>query len=212
MDTQVMRAAVFGMANPFTGKQAPDHQARGFATQSPLESETKYFPFAKHYNKHRPSNVMVPLPEFPLGVNPTFSRQEGSQESVRGKEVPNIKGDNRVLSADLVEMYAKIEARHRDAPGPLSGDYQGSPWAYGALYGLPIGHPTNASNFIAEYGEALSDQEWHRRTEQLVKEGYEPERIHKAMEDHVNDYLRKRLATKSGLSISDSIAKKLATR
>ena len=207
-----MRASVCGYANPFTGKQAPDHQVRGFATQDKLEGELKYNPFAKSYPKHRPSNVMVPLPEFPLGVNPTFSRQEGSYDSLRGKEVPNIKSEGRVLSGDLVEMYAKIEAKHRDVPGPLSADYQGSPWMYGALYGLPPAHPTNASNFIAEYGEALSDQEWHRRTQQLVDEGYEPERIHKAMEDHVNDYLRKRLATKSAISLSDTLAKKLTTR
>jgi len=197
MDPKVLRAAACGYANPFRGKQAPDHLALGFATQTPLESETKYFPYERAYPRFKPSNVMKPLPEFPFGVQPTFNRQEDSQGHLRGNiSLPDITSTGRVLSADLVEMYAKIEARHRDAPGPLSADYTGSPWMYGALYGLPLSHPTNASNFIAEYGSALSDNEWTRRTANLVQEGYEPQRIHKAVEEHLSDYLRKRVATR----------------
>jgi len=196
MDTQVMRASVFGMANPFTGKQAPDHQPRGFVTQDRLEGELKYNPFAKSYPRFKPSNVLKPLPEFPLGVQPTFSRQEGSYDSLRGKDVPNIKGECRVLSGDLVEMYAKIEAKHRDAPAPLSSDYQGSPFMYGALYGLPASHVTNGTNFIAEYGEALSDQEWHRRTQKLVDEGYDAKHVAEMMKEHIGDQIKKRLSTR----------------
>ena len=197
MDTQVLRAAVQGFANPFRGKQGPDHQPLGFATQTPLESETKYMPYEKAYPRFKPSNVMKPLPEFPFGVQPTFSRQEDSKGHLRGNiSLPDVYTTGRVLSGDLVEMYSKIEARHRDAPAPLSGDYQGSPWMYGALYGLPLSHPTNGSNFIAEYGEALSDKEYHRRTEKLVQEGYAPERIQKAMEENICDHLKKRLAAR----------------
>jgi len=196
MDTQVMRASVFGYANPFMGKQAPDHQARGFPTQDRLEGELKYNPFAKSYPRFKPSNVMKPLPEFPMGVQPTFSRQEGSYDSLRGKDVPNIKSESRVLSADLVEMYAKIDAKHRDAPAPLSADYQGSPFMYGALYGLPASHVTNGTNFIAEYGEALSDQEWHRRTQKLVDQGYDAKHIEEAMKDHICDQIKKKLSTR----------------
>ena len=191
-----MRAAVFGMANPFTGKQAPDHQARGFVTLDKLEGELKYNPFVKSYPKHRPSNAMIPLPEFPMGVQPTFSRQQGSEDSLRGKDVPNIKSEGRVLSGDLVEMYAKIEAKHRDVPSALSADYQGSPWMYGALYGLPPSHPTNGSNFIAEYGEALSDQEWHRRTQKLVDEGYDAKHVAEMMKEHIGDTIKRKLATR----------------
>jgi len=139
---------------------------------------------------------MKPLPEFPFGVQPTFNRQEGPVQDFLRQNIsmPDIKSNDQTLSADLIEMYAKINAKHRDAPSALSADYQGSPWMYGALYGLPLSHPTNASNFIPEYGAGLSEKEWNRRTQMLVKEGYEPERIHKAMEDHSHEYLKKRLA------------------
>jgi hypothetical protein len=195
MDTQVMRASVVGMANPYMGKQAPDHQARGFSTQLELEGETKYFPFVKRHAKFRPSNVMIPLPEFPMGVQPTFNRQQGSEDSLRGKLMPYVKNESCVLSADLVEMYAKIDAKHRDAPAPLSADYQGSPFAYGALFGLPIAHPTNASNFVAQYGEALSDQEWHRRTQKLIDEGYDAKHVEEMMKEHIGDTIKRKLAT-----------------
>jgi hypothetical protein len=198
MDTQVMRAAVFGMANPFTGKQAPDHQVRGYTTQDKLEGELKYNPDAKSYPRFKPSNVMKPLPEFAFGVQPTFSRQEGAVEDRLRQNIslPDVYTTGRVLSGDLVEMYAKIEAKHRDVPGPLSGDYQGSPYMYGALYGLPLSHPTNGGNFIAEYGEALSDQEWHRRTQKLVDEGYDAKHVAEMMKEHIGDQIKKRLSTR----------------
>lgn len=196
MDTNVLRASVCGMATPFRGAQAPDHQARGYATQEPLESETKFYPFERPYPRFKMSNVMKPLPQFAPGVMPTFDRQEGSADSLRGKEIPTVRMEGRVLSADLIEMYAKIENYHRDAPAILSGDYQGSQWMYGAREGLPIGYPTNASNFIGEYGAALSEAEWSRRTHKLVDEGYAPELVKKAMEDNISDYLRKRISTR----------------
>jgi len=197
MDTQVIRASVCGYANPSTVKQAPNHKALGFTTQTPLESETKYYPYAKPYPRFRPSNVLKPLPEFPFGVNPTYNRQEDTQGHLRQNiSLPDVFTTGRVLDADMVETYAKIEAQSRSAPSALSADYQGSPWMYGALYGLPLSHPTNSSNFITEYGEALSDKEWHRRTERLVEEGYEPEKIHRAMEAHIGDYLKKRIGAR----------------
>jgi hypothetical protein len=197
MDPQVLRASVRGYANPFSGKQAPDHRPLGFATQEPLEAETKYYPYEKPYPRFKPSNVLPPLPEFPFGVQPTFSRQEDTHGFLRGNAyLPDLRGCGRTISADLVEMYDKIDHSHKSAPAPLSDDYKGSPWMYGALYGLPLSHVTNGNQFISEYGSALSDAEFRRRTDKLVQEGYEPKRIHEAMEHHVSDYLRKRLATR----------------
>jgi hypothetical protein len=197
MDTQVLRASVKGYANPFSGKQAPNHKPLGFATQHPLESETKYYPYEKAYTRFKPSHVLPPLPSFEFGVNPTFNRQEDTHGFLRGNAyMPDIKSCSRVLDAGLVEMYAKLDESFKTGPAPLSEDYKGSPWMYGALYGLPLSHPTNGNQFISEYGSALSDAEWHRRTDKLVQEGYEPKRIHEAMEHHLSDYLRKRLTTR----------------
>ena len=197
MDPQILRHSVCGIANPFSGKQAPDHRPLGFATQEPLESETKYYPYEKAYPRFKPSHTMKPLPEFAFGVQPTFSRQEDSHGFLRGNAyLPDVFTTGRVVSADLVEMYGKMDASYKTGPGPLSDTYQGSPWMYGALYGLPLSHPTNGNRFISEYGSALSDAEWRRRTDALVAEGYEAKHIKEAMEHHLSDYLRKRLATR----------------
>ena len=110
--------------------------------------------------------------------------------------MPDIKTCGRTIDAGLVEMYAKIDEQYKTGPTRLSENYEGSPWAYGALYGLPLSHVTNGNRFISEYGAALSEAEYNRRTNKLVEEGYEPKRIHEAMEHHVSDYLRKRLATR----------------
>jgi hypothetical protein len=197
MDPQLLRAAACGYANPFRGKQAPDHLAMGFTTQTPLESETKYMPYEKAYPRFKPSNVMKPLPEFDFGVQPTFNRQEDTHGFLRGNiSLPDVFTTGRVVSADLVEMYGKIDASYKTGPSALSENYQGSPWMYGALYGLPLSHVTNGNQYISEYGAELSNNEWTRRTEKLIQEGYEAKRIHEAMEHHVSDYLRKRLATR----------------
>ena len=197
MDPQILRHAACGYATPFSGKQAPDHRPLGFATQEPLESETKYYPYAKSYPRFKPSNVMKPLPEFPFGVQPTFSLQEDSHGFLRGNAyLPDLFTTGRVVSADLVEMYAKMDESYKTGPTGAGETYKGSPWMYGALYGLPPSHVTNGNEFISEYGSALSDAEWHRRTNKLVQEGYDAKHINEAMKDHLSDYLRKRLATR----------------
>jgi len=185
-----------GYATPFMGSQAPDHQARGCSVQLDLPGETKAYPFMKPYPKHRLLSRNVMLPTFEFGVVPTYERQQGSEARLRGKDMPNIRLDSRMISADLVETYAKIENTSKSVPASLSENYEGSPWNYGPREGLPLRNITNGSNFVKAYGENLSQEHWNKLTQGLVAQGYEPERIHRVLEQHLDNALLKKISAR----------------
>jgi hypothetical protein len=136
------------------------------------------------------------LPTFDFGVIPTFNRQQGSEASLRGKDMPTIRMDSRMISADLVETYAKIENSCRTVPAMLSENYDGSQWNYGPREGLPLRNITNGSNFVKAYGENVSQERYNKLTQGLVAQGYEPERIHRVLEQHLDNALLKKISVR----------------
>jgi hypothetical protein len=192
----VGRSSAKGYANPFMGKQAPDHLTLGHAVQLDLPGETKAFPFLKPFPKKRMIPGVPMLPQFEFGVIPTFNRQQGSEASLRGKDMPSIRVDSRMISADLVETYAKIENSQKCMPTPLSENYEGSQWNYGPREGLPLRNVTNASNFVKAYGENVSQERYNKLTQGLVAQGYEPERIHRVLEQHLDNALLKKISAR----------------
>lgn len=141
-----------------------------------------------------PTNMMIPLPNnVPLGATPVYLDQQGSMERLKGKEMPTIVLDNRMLQADLLSVMYKVDTAHTDAPARLSEDYEGSPWMYGPRQSLPLSGVTNASNFVAQYAQNLSDTEMARRMEKLVNDGYEIKHIQDAVKEDMNATIMKKL-------------------
>lgn len=191
MNTNTASLAVMFQASPFRGVQAPDHVALGHSTQLELPGETKAFPFMKAYPKHRPTGLQPMLPVFPLGVAPTYNLQQGSEQRLKGKDLPHIFIPSRMVAADLVEAYEKINESHRVIQ--KSNDaYQGSPWAYGPREGLPFGS-TQTGDFVRQMSADVKSAHVARKVDALVKLGFEPQRIHRVIEEQLDESLRQRL-------------------
>lgn len=197
-EVNVLRSAIVRPANPRSIRQGPSCRPLGpnQSTQLDLPGETKAYPYQKALRRtaNQPSNKMIPLPKYPAGLTPTYNNQQLSYESLRGKDMPNIRLDSRNVDFDLVAMFQGHAGMHKDVPANLSGDYQGSPWMYGPRQSLPLLHVTNASNFVNEYSTGLSRSHLDRKVENLINEGYEPERIHKMVERHLDDKVYHRLS------------------
>jgi hypothetical protein len=184
-----------GYATPFKGQQAPDNLALGFTTNLELESEQKYYPFAKFYGppqRANPTGNQIPLPKFPMGVIPTLNRQQYSELDDRGFPGPMVNYNGSMISADLAEAFVALTNKGKMVPAPLSDAYQGSPWMYGPFNGLPHG-TTNGTNFVLEYQDVLRESELHRRADKLIREGYDAKRVMKVLEEAVDNTIREKL-------------------
>lgn len=200
------RYANQGYANPLDVIQAPDHYSLGFATQPYygylLDELKENPPVMPSLFTHKISRGILPpgtqpmLPTFELGEVPTYDRQQGSEETMRGKITVNKNFDSRMYSGDLVDAFTALESHGAHVPAQLSAKYQGSPWMWGPLQGLPLSHITNGGNFIQAYGESLRDSSIQKRADQLIKEGYDHKRIMKVMEEMEDEHIREKLKGK----------------
>ena len=203
MDIHVIRSLATGYANPAHIQEATSSRAyaRGAYTSdyTDLPGETMAYPAQKfmRYTTRSglaPTNMMIPLPNnLPLGETPVYLDQQGSLDRLKGKDMPNIVLDNRMLQADLLSVMYKCDIAHEDAPARLSEDYEGSPWMYGPRQGLPLSSVTNASNFVGQYAQDLSDKEMARRMERLLNDGYDVKHIQDAVKEDMNATIMKKL-------------------
>ena len=175
MNANSQLRAVLYQANRFKGPQAPDAQplSAGQSTQLELPGLLKEFPYFKPYTKYRPMMNLPALPEFGIGNPPAFYRQENAMHNMSEAALPNIKLDSQKPSGDLADVYYKLDEEER-LKQTSQGAYLGSKLAYGPREGLPLGdNPT----FITEYAKNLREAHVQKRVNQLVQEGYQPERI-----------------------------------
>lgn len=200
------RAAALGFATPSHIGQAPDYSALGFSTQPYDGFQTDEQKVGLAVNPslfcHRiargvnPPQGMQTLPTFALGEVPTYNRQLGSDETMRGKIVSMLPHDSRMLSGDLVYAFAAVENRGRYVPGGLPSGYEGSPFNYGSFTGLPPSHITGGS-FVAEYADSLSKNTLEKRVEQLIREGHDEARVRRVMEQQLDDDVRRKLSSRT---------------
>ena len=170
-----------------------DHLTLNKATSHYIEGETKAYPFEKAYPKKRLHMSQAHLLTIPLQDGaPTYNRQEGSEDRLRGKVVPNIKMESRYVSTDLVEVYAKIDDEFKTRQ--LANDlYKGSPWMYSQREGLPLGS-AQTGLFVNEYAKNLKQEHIDKQVAMLVKEGHDSTRVIKHIDMMLDESLRKRMS------------------